>query len=460
VIEARAGLYRARTTTRLGRREGFTVAVGWQKGAVTVPPVRYGAPGSGGYPAPMMLGGQRLAPFAAVGATLIGTLALLFAWLWVGRDPQGGAIYPRFDLPKDLTPAAVRYVERFGFDRRCLTAAIISMAVKGALEIVETASTGLFGGSAYRLEPLGAENRGLSAGEFGAYRKLFPDDRRLTLKADRTNGARMDRARAELKSRLWDEHYGASFRRNGFYTAGGIALGVAAAVVLIGVAERGNPAAVIQWVVAALAAGVLIQTATALWSQFNDMRQGVGLAWRHLARLVPFVIFAVAASIQLSAVVKSGMLTALIEPPILAAGGAFGMVAVLFHLLMSAPNKAGRELLDEIEGFALYMRTAEEDLLDILNPPERTPELFERLLPYAVALGLTHQWAEKFTAFLAAAAATAPVLYAGSRRFDIDRFDRDFGSAVSSTTVPSRGSSGSGGGGSSGGGGGGGGSGW
>jgi uncharacterized membrane protein len=128
----------------------------------------------------------------------------------------------------------------------------------------------------------------------------------------------------------------------------------------------------------------------------------------------------------------------------------------LFHFLMAAPSKAGRVLMDRIEGFEMYMRTAEEDRLEILNPPEHTPELFERLVPYAVALGVSHQWSAKFADVLANAA--APSWYSGSTRFDLDSFDLNFGHAVSSTTTPpSRSSGGSGGGGFSGGGGGGGG---
>jgi len=457
VLAAGDGVYRARTTARLGPGAGFTVAVAWPPGVVTVPPVRYGTPG--GYAAPMTLGGHRLDFIAAVAATLLGALALLAGWLRVGRDPPAGAIYPRFEPPKGLSPAAVRYIERYGFDRGCLTAAIISMAVKGALKIEETRSASLFRSREYRLRPQGPEAGPLSAGELATYRKLFPGGKALTLKADKTNGAKMDRARAALKSELADEHYGASFRRNGYYIAAGVAAGLICAVLLVGVAARGNPAPVIQWAVAAVLAGLVTHGAAVLWSQIADLRRGVGLSPRRLLRLLPFAVMTIVISIQASIVLGTGLLTALLEPPILSAGAAFGVVAVLFHFLMAAPSKAGRDLLDQIEGFKMYMSAAEEDRLNILNPPEKTPELFERLLPFAVALGLAHEWSERFAAVLATAA--APTWYTGTRRFDIDSLDRHFGSAVSSTTVPSRGSGGSGGGGSSGGGGGGGGgSGW
>ncbi len=59
--------------------------------------------------------------------------------------------------------------------------------------------------------------------------------------------------------------------------------------------------------------------------------------------------------------------------------------------------------MDQIEGFREYLGVAEEDRLNALNPPEKTPELFERFLPYAVALDCQNAWAAKFAGVLAAA---------------------------------------------------------
>ncbi|HNM49472.1 MAG TPA: DUF2207 domain-containing protein, partial [Candidatus Obscuribacter sp.] len=91
-----------------------------------------------------------------------------------------------------------------------------------------------------------------------------------------------------------------------------------------------------------------------------------------------------------------------------------GVMNVLFFFLLRAPTLQGRKLLDEIEGFKLYMKTAEEDRLNMLNPPEKTPALFERYLPYALALDCENEWNAKFAAVLAAAAAagaSAPLWY-------------------------------------------------
>ena len=131
--------------------------------------------------------------------------------------------------------------------------------------------------------------------------------------------------------------------------------------------------------------------------------------------------------------------------------------------------------MDEIEGFKQYLGVAEEDRLNYLHPPEKTPELFERYLPYAIALDVENRWAERFAGVLAAAAAAGAataVWYFGNRDVwsNPSTFADRVGSALATTvasasTAPGSsggsGSSGSSGGGSSGGGGGGGGgSGW
>ena len=54
--------------------------------------------------------------------------------------------------------------------------------------------------------------------------------------------------------------------------------------------------------------------------------------------------------------------------------------------------------MDRIAGFERYLSITEEDRLETLHPPEKTPELFERYLPHAIALGVENRWAGKFAA--------------------------------------------------------------
>jgi uncharacterized membrane protein len=134
---------------------------------------------------------------------------------------------------------------------------------------------------------------------------------------------------------------------------------------------------------------------------------------------------------------------------------------------MSAPTIQGRGVLDRIAGFRQYLSIAERERLDRMTAPEDTPEIFERYLPYAIALGVENRWADRFRDVLAAASvqgqAQGFAWYSGSGNpwDDTGSFVDDVGSSLASTvssasTAPGS-SSGSGGGGSSGGGGGGGG---
>jgi len=139
----------------------------------------------------------------------------------------------------------------------------------------------------------------------------------------------------------------------------------------------------------------------------------------------------------------------------------------LFAFLMRAPTGLGRLVMDEIEGFKMYLDTAEQDRLNRMRSPRMTPEVFEAFLPYAYALGVENNWCQRFAREIPQEmrqqSGYNPAWYSG--RFqgmgalhDLgDNFSGSFSSAIASASTPPGSSSGSGGGGSSGGGGGGGG---
>ena len=70
------------------------------------------------------------------------------------------------------------------------------------------------------------------------------------------------------------------------------------------------------------------------------------------------------------------------------------LTTMFFAIIMKRPTIRGRELLDEMLGFKDFLEIAEKDELNLRNPPEKTPELFEMMLPYALALGVEQQWSE------------------------------------------------------------------
>jgi uncharacterized membrane protein len=146
-------------------------------------------------------------------------------------------------------------------------------------------------------------------------------------------------------------------------------------------------------------------------------------------------------------------------------------VIVVFAILMKQPTGLGRKVLDETEGFREYLEIAEKDEMNLRNPPEKTPALFERYLPFALALGVEQEWGERFSRLFAGLRAPDgspyhPAWYHGSwSGFDTaaatSTLTSDLGGAISSSmSAPGSSSGGGGGGFSGGGGGGGGGGGW
>lgn len=125
-----------------------------------------------------------------------------------------------------------------------------------------------------------------------------------------------------------------------------------------------------------------------------------------------------------------------------------------FYEFLKAPNRLGHVLPDKIERFRLYLALAEKQELATQHAQGRTSELFERYLPYALALGVEQQWAEKFTDILTRVSAEGktayhPVWYSGSAWDDnhIGGFSASLGSqftgAIEASSVAPATSSGS-----------------
>ena len=150
----------------------------------------------------------------------------------------------------------------------------------------------------------------------------------------------------------------------------------------------------------------------------------------------------------------------------------FILVNIIFFLIyqyiIRKPTLEKLKLKSLIDGFKMYMSAAEEKQIAHFNPPDLTPEIFEKLLPYALVLGAEDVWGEKFQNLIDKSIIDQnyhPTWYVGNI-VNFSAFNHSLNSSLSnsisnSATPPSSSSSGSGGGGfSGGGGGGGGGGGW
>lgn len=442
IVEQQPGRIVFRTTRPLPPHNGLTVAAAWQKGVVEPP--------TAAQLASYWLSDNRGLVTAAAGLALL-VLYYGLAWLCVGRDPPSGTIIPLFGPPDGMSPAATRYVDRMSFDDRCFAVAIINLGVKGRLRIVEADGKS-------SLERRGGK-AAVAPEEDQMQARLFSGGNALLL--SQSNHVTLGKAKNLLSEALEKAYLGKLFANNYGWSTVGMLLAIAIVVAVLFVAPDGQQGLL---VIETLIAVPLFMIAAAMayfgWQRFQRGK------WLLISGLIMAALVA-GVAMAFTWAARPGIANLALTGAILA----IGAIAAVGFPWLKAPSRSGRKIMDNIEGFREYLSVAEEDRLNALNPPEKTPELFEKFLPYAVALDCQNAWAKKFAGVLAAAAAGATAgaasWYVGNRDWAsdpvsfADHLSSDLSSTIaSSSTAPGSsgdGGGGSGGGGSSGGGGGGGG---
>jgi uncharacterized membrane protein YgcG len=444
-------------TRALAPHEGLSIVVRWSKGLIAPPTTQ-----------------EKLNYFFADNrdalAMLAALLALLlyyaFVWSAVGRDPKRGVIMPLYEPPANLSPAAMRYLVRMGFDNKIFASALLDLAARGFLKI-------RFQAGSYTLYRTKTDNRALTPDEQQLANQMFSGRDQLWLHNE--NHTVISGGMAALKSWLKLNEQKIYFFTNSHYLIPAIVFSVGTVAT---VAYLKSPALLLViaflslwlsvWSIAV--AGLIIGSFSA-WKEALASRAHAGsLIGKALLFTLFSVPFLAAECFAIFAFTKFGSLPLAIF--------LFTSIAlhILFHWLLKAPTVAGRRLLDQVEGFKMFLGAVDGDRMNRINPPEQTPETFEKFLPYALALDVEQAWAEKFSEVLNAASqapnsgsdsiAYTPSFYSGSNwkgasgSFLASGFTDSFSSAISSSSsAPGSGDGGSGGG-SGGGGGGGGGGGW
>lgn len=434
-----------RTQRALGPGEGMSFAVSFPQGVVSYPQ---------GTDALLQTASDLREVWLPVLAVIILLAYNFTAWLRVGRDPPKGTIIPLFHPPRDFSPALTHYVHNWGFAASgwtAMTAAIFNLGVKGLVRIDNPGKTLTVSATGKR-----PENR-LPVGEQVLFSYF---DQRGAVTFDKENGRDLATKRSEFTGALESENRKIWFNHNFGFAVVSFILSAAMilAMVVFDVLEP-------VWLFVAVFAGIFIGVIGTVI--FSTLKSG-GLVQRFFL-LVWVGIFA----FNMGGGVLETFSGLAIDNAALAAGSLV-LISVVFTVLMRAPTIQGRAVMDEIEGFKLYLETAEKNRLNIANEPPLTVERFERILPYAIALGVEKPWSEHFQAELQRNAMAdtpqsySPLWYSGGRDFSSSNLSRAISTAsagmaaamVAAQPVQAS-SSGSGGGGfSGGGGGGGGGGGW
>jgi uncharacterized membrane protein YgcG len=431
----------------LRAKEGLTVAVGFKKG-IMVPP-----------PPPTSL--EKYGILVSGCILFLGLMMYLYStWRKYGIDPETPTVYPQFNVPENLSPASLGYINSESFKNKYLTAAVVSLAVKGYIKIVEGEDSGLLGffnSKTFTLEKLKEADESLPKEEINLMNTLFSDHKN-SVKFDGKYDSKIETAVRNFKETL-------RFQHEEFLNEG-----------------NNTKKLLLPWLIISLLYGFGLFISYTILPEFERVFAGV------LLYIILFIAFAL---IAFFAKKLSWKLLFLIPIPlsiILGIGGVISQegtdaqsinfsacyiflvlafsVMVLYQYLIKQPSKEKLRKKSLIDGFKMYMGAAENEQLKFHNPPQMTPQVFETLLPFAMVMGVDQIWGQKFDDLLKSTAAEYHNTWYYGGVMNHYAFANTLNSSLtqsiqSASTQPSSSSSGSGGGGfSGGGGGGGGGGGW
>ena len=438
------------TTRPLDSYEGLTIVVSWPKGFIAAPTREMKW---------RWFFEDNLSTLLGLAGLVILLLYYAAVWVLVGRDPAGESIGPLYDPPPGISPAAMRYLSEMGFDHRTCAAAILSLAVNRCLTIEEKEGTYTLVRGQGDLSKVAPEERAVAE-------KLFASG--ISLQLVNTNHARINLAIEALKTWLRLNLEKIYFFTNRKYLIPGLVWSV---VVLIAVAAAApGPmkfvAAFLTVWLSFWSIGVYFLLGQVFQSWRDVFRKQGGAKAAAAGGAIFITLFSLPFLVgEVVAIYLLGNTAIVIL--LLVAG-----VNFLFHYLLKAPTRAGRDLMDKIDGFKMFLRSTLEDRMKMMYSPMLTPDLYEKYLPYAMALGVEEPWSEQFASIMEVAAQHGTEhrhpWYSGPtwRTIGAAAFATSLGgafsSAIASSSTPpsSRSGSRSSGGSSGGGGGGGGGGGW
>ena len=285
---------------------------------------------------------QFIKPVASILLLPLVTAIVGFRYWWKrGRDDKGrGTIVPQYDAPDGMTPIEAGTIADFKTDNRDITATIINLALRGYIKIIETKEKRLLGKDkmVYTLELVRADQAGLKD-----YEKLLIEGLFVPATVGETlivgsSSRKLYNVSSDVRKMI-----DAQLKANGYF--------------------RDN-----SW-------RTLFGPKAIFWSIV----------------LFAFLIFGL--------ILGQGLFVASVGISI--------VILIIVRSVMAARTAKGVAAKEHIAGLKMYLETAEADRIKMLqspnapyatnhDAPQKTVELFEKLLPYAMILGVENEWAKQF----------------------------------------------------------------
>lgn len=326
------------------------------------------------------------------GAVLV-FVTMSVSWWRIGRDPKPGFIIPRSEPPRGLSPTELSWVyvrgPKSNDGSKNIITALVSLGLRRKLIIEEVGGTivlkRLKMGKVQSDEDLPAGERALMRSLLGsqdefAFKRFH---RRVIRRAD---GAFNNEVSAKLSGRY--------FASNWPLIIVGFSIGALSLLIfrLMFPMEDEPLILIYSFFIMGLTIGWPLAGLYASLTSHHSIS-----AWIMVAGYLMFISFFLPI-IYFSFLYVGSENFPNVSALYVAMGSVFIMGATLtvFATLMSRPTPEGRLVLDEIEGFRLFLSVGAGDQMKMVRMPAVTTELFESYLPYAVALGVERQWSKAF----------------------------------------------------------------
>jgi len=309
----------------------------------------------------------------------ISLLVWFVTWLKVGRDPKGLIRMTRYESPSDITPAECRYFREEVVDKRTSIATIVHAAIKGYIKIEkrnETAPMILSKKSSFSSAPKEVQ---------GAFSSLFGKKDELKVRKSNTVASKFDYFIKRLKKQIVKKHPN-QFQHNFGYFVFGLLIALIGFIWAVFNVPDDTFRNIFAFGIVPIVLSVITMIGiekymeeTVSKTKFITITFGI-LAIAAFVYVVPKFLF-------ISDVAIIGFV-------------ALSINAGLWRYLMKNRTAFSREMEDKIMGYEHYLRSTEERYLDFLNEPETAPVLFEKHLPYAIALGCESRWSDAFEKYI------------------------------------------------------------
>ena len=331
--------------------------------------------------------------FIGPDAWLLAAPALLFLYyliasLLIGPEPKPGTVVTSYDPPENLSAAAVRYVVTTGSDGRSFAAVIAALASRGCL-LVQPEN------GKYKLSRImsdRATDAKLAPEESRVLKMLFEDGPtiELTPGMDQRNTAQNTRyifaIQEELSKRLQDLY----FTKHAGIIAVGVLATIATALLFAARATGRDTSGIFFFTIWALGAGLMIGLLfeMAFWPACKTaLRSGGG--WLRLLPGAAAVGAFVWAIMYMLHKLAQGVSVAF---ALMLAG--LMLVNLVWGPRLKRRTVQGRQILDQIAGFRLFLEKVEQDRLNKLNAIDESPQVLDEHLPYAIALDVKEAWGD------------------------------------------------------------------